>query len=739
MVLITGLNNLSSPNDAKAALHDARSDGYDFVTTNLPHCSSICREDITSLESRYWGTSVVGVVTSPENFIPMVQTNGDVSRENRGEELIDALNGTSRLKQQAEDALSYMAEWAGHMNIPAVILPRIPSTNYMNYGRFLASQALKSSANGVQLWVRMPFEKEYIDAFRMVHKMCDGAANLGCILEFKSFRNSSDSLLEPMSLIHELIGCNLRAVSFHTTTFLINKKGFPTLSKACQFLLIEILKRIGRTCRVLVEGVSDLQLNGDAEGMSGCLPHLQYLRFIRSKEEVVSVLDSEEGKMEMGYLDHLQSALQPLGDNLEFSTYEVFEKDPVKYNRYREAVELALEDKIKSGELRSQAEDGNPNHTIMKVTIFVVGAGRGPLVNASLDAVENINRRNANIVGNVTKVSIFPTLVAIEKNQCAVLYLQSLKAHDSRWKHVTIVECDMRVAYDNPFLSSIINGPDADKVDIVVSELLGSFGCNELSPECLDGFQRSGLMKETCVSIPQSYTSYIAPVTSMKLHSEAQAHAFFPSEPLRGPGGEATGMMQAMETPYVVRSHLASQTHEEQSCWEFSHPTKKSNVSIKDAVLGINRERSAEIIFSSDKCGIAYGSGYGEKNTTLASLAVSIPDRSSDGTTIHGLLGTFSCVLYKSASGSLATISIQPTSFSVGMFSWFPLFFPLRDPLFVPHEGRIQCGIWRKVEESNGAGRVWYEWCVSILSKTNEILAISPVHNPNGRSCVVRL
>jgi protein arginine N-methyltransferase 5 len=28
------------------------------------------------------------------------------------------------------------------------------------------------------------------------------------------------------------------------------------------------------------------------------------------------------------------------------------------------------------------------------------------------------------------------------------------------------------------------------KVDIMVSELLGSFGDNELSPECLDGVQR---------------------------------------------------------------------------------------------------------------------------------------------------------------------------------------------------------------------------------------------------------
>ena len=31
---------------------------------------------------------------------------------------------------------------------------------------------------------------------------------------------------------------------------------------------------------------------------------------------------------------------------------------------------------------------------------------------------------------------------------------------------------------------------DENKVDILISELLGSFGDNELSPECLDGAMR---------------------------------------------------------------------------------------------------------------------------------------------------------------------------------------------------------------------------------------------------------
>lgn len=43
------------------------------------------------------------------------------------------------------------------------------------------------------------------------------------------------------------------------------------------------------------------------------------------------------------------------------------------------------------------------------------------------------------------------------------------------WENkVTVISCDMREW----------NAPE--KADIIVSELLGSFGDNELSPECLD-------------------------------------------------------------------------------------------------------------------------------------------------------------------------------------------------------------------------------------------------------------
>ena len=60
-----------------------------------------------------------------------------------------------------------------------------------------------------------------------------------------------------------------------------------------------------------------------------------------------------------------------------------------------------------------------------------------------------------------------------------------------------------------------------EQADILVSELLGSFGDNELSPECLDGAQ--AFLKPDGISIPASYTSYMQPITTAKLWNDVKA------------------------------------------------------------------------------------------------------------------------------------------------------------------------------------------------------------------------
>ena len=55
-------------------------------------------------------------------------------------------------------------------------------------------------------------------------------------------------------------------------------------------------------------------------------------------------------------------------DNLESGTYEVFEKDPVKYTEYQRAMYEAIKDRIPQAEVDTKV-----------LTLMVLGAGRGQI------------------------------------------------------------------------------------------------------------------------------------------------------------------------------------------------------------------------------------------------------------------------------------------------------------------------------------------------------------------------
>lgn len=55
-----------------------------------------------------------------------------------------------------------------------------------------------------------------------------------------------------------------------------------------------------------------------------------------------------------------------------------------------------------------------------------------------------------------------------------------------------------------------------EKLDLLLSEMLGSFGDNELCPEMLARPEK--FLADDGVSIPQQYTSVLAPVSAAKLY-----------------------------------------------------------------------------------------------------------------------------------------------------------------------------------------------------------------------------
>ncbi|WWC58407.1 uncharacterized protein I303_100947 [Kwoniella dejecticola CBS 10117] len=428
-------------------------------------------------------------------------------------------------------------------------------------------------------------------------------------------------------------------------SFIPNAKGYPVLSKACQAFLRGMSKQ--NPTYVLHGTTTQKHTAG------GPNAYLQYVRHITSAPAPANGLPPSADEFTSGYADYLQAPLQPLMDDLGSATYDIFERDPVKYRQYEEAITLALSDL-----------PADKTHVVT-----VVGAGRGPLVACTLRALTRSNRR-ANVY-------------AVEKNANAFITLQERKAIE--WgDQVEIFFGDMR------------NVDVPEKCDIMVSELLGSFGDNELSPECLDGAMR--FMKPTGISIPTSYTAHVAPISSSKLFHDVH-------QPSRPAG--------ATETPYVV---MMSQVNlisgdgggvsgrcgeKVQQCWQFEHPRRDLILDASGAPLtNTHNTRSSRHVFH-------------------------IPHAA----TLHGLAGYFEAHLYSNVG-----LSIHPDNahrVSPDMFSWFPLYFPLKEALYLPSGSELEVNLWRLCD-SRGR-KIWYEWSVeSYLSVSQHIPSSAGSLTPNG-------
>ena len=405
-----------------------------------------------------------------------------------------------------------------------------------------------------------------------------------------------------------------------------------------------------------------------------------------------------------GYQDYLQNPLQPLADNLESITYEVFEKDPIKYEWYERAISAALQDWTTSKKTGSGSNG--------RIVCAVTGAGRGPLVTRALEASR--------------KTGIEIDMWAVEKNPNAYVLLQRHNA--TIWQNrVHLVQSDMRT-WTGPHTKTSSSGtttPTPYKIDILISELLGSLADNELSPECIDGVQH--LLNPTHgISIPSSYTAHISPIAAPKIHADILARS-------------AAGDAEAFSVPYVTMLHAIDflsarpplaqpragldQPAVRSGCgggmpdiplqpvvreaWDFKHPIPTSN-----------------LLPPAERNPTASGN---EHNTRATRLEFACRHRG----VCHGLAGYFETVLYDPASmlgvdDALPTtntssdtnskrqkveLSTNPLTMdrkSRDMISWFPMFLPLRQPLYFPDECVLVVHMWRRTEGRS----VWYEWCV---------------------------
>ncbi|OAF67061.1 Protein arginine N-methyltransferase 5 [Intoshia linei] len=404
---------------------------------------------------------------------------------------------------------------------------------------------------------------------------------------------------------------NIATVIVPTDIFLTNKGGFPVLSKHHK----NIVKRFIHSCKTIILRGPCLYDNKTYNIYQAYFGHLHKSIEGLCKSETYS----------FGYEDMLMDPLQPLSDNLSMYTYNVFELDDTKYNAYYEAIKAAIKDK--------------PNCEF----VCILGGGRGPIVTKVVEAVNDMN--------SDAKV------IVVEKNPNAIITLKDVNSKE--WNNkVKIILGDMR---DPKILDR--------KVDIIVSELLGSFSDNELSPECLD-VAMSNILKDDGISIPSSYLSYITPISSAKMWINANQYSSCNDEVNH-------------ERIYVVKSWSSTNLSKTQPLFEFIHSP------------------NTEIINS-------------ETQNRYKSLVFNI-DVDAE---FHGFLGYFSCILYKNIS-----LETTPENHTKGLFSWFPMYIPIVEPIVLKKDDILTVEFWRRSDNI----KMWYEWIINTPVQSN-------IHNFNGDS-----
>uniref|UniRef100_A0A915CTD9 Protein arginine N-methyltransferase n=1 Tax=Ditylenchus dipsaci TaxID=166011 RepID=A0A915CTD9_9BILA len=277
---------------------------------------------------------------------------------------------------------------------------------------------------------------------------------------------------------------------------------------------------------------------------------------------VLSAIGHSDGSTDDGgvnnaeFTNTLQVPLQPLSVNLDSVIYNTFEQDNAKYKLYGRAIRLALEDLITKSL-------SNENEAATAITAFVVGAGRGPLISLLLEAESDLSNRSPK---KLIPLNIF----AVEKNPSACLSLEF--CNTTRWNNrVTVLECDMRQLSEK-FLDGAFPSPD-----IIISELLGSFGDNELCPECISSLLP--ITTKNTIFIPQSYKNYVAPIQSLRMHQNViSSTKDYWSRQLAGSGHNVSSETNPADSLYVVclpgdYCLLGGPT----GCFEFIHPSESSN------------------------------------------------------------------------------------------------------------------------------------------------------------------
>lgn len=502
--------------------------------------------------------------------------------------------------QEGERALRHELAWARHLALPAVIA-RFDGHRSDPAGYAHALEPIFGPGSTTRVWLSLPATEEGWRWWASLSRLLDYPERLGICLELDGRAGTSSSqpsLQAPTASeiafwIAEPVECVLASES----GFMKDPSGRIALDAPRCELLLSLFSR--NTVSAVVAPLERRPLGPGAQRARQALAEL----FAGAWQGVGG---NDRFRPELA--DQLVPPPEPLKDDLPSSTYEHMEDWRDKRALYREAIGHALRKIIQSGKASA--------------VVAVAGAGRGQLVDAALDASRDVS----------APIRIY----ALEKSPMAAITLRHRRQSD--WDQaVTVVEVDIR-RWDAP-----------ENADLIVSELLGSFGDNELFPECLDGAQR--FLAPGGIMIPGECTSYLAPLCSSSLFARVGSS---PSD---------------RERPYGVTRARGRILAPPEPCFHFAQPS--SGV---DRTKPSSHHRFARLRFEARSEGL-----------------------------VHGFAGYFEAPLFGGV-----TLGTHPSRTSAGS-SWSPIYFPVRAPFHVREGTMIECQFWRCV----GEHRVWYEWAVT--------------------------
>ncbi|CAR24250.1 protein arginine N-methyltransferase [Lachancea thermotolerans CBS 6340] len=548
--------------------------------------------------------------------------------------------------------LSYQVlinEWnyAKFVGIKQLILA--PPKNLANlhcYALMVARLLLKCDAESPVLSISLPFfeDTDPLSTWELwgtIRKTCGYHPSLTISLALPRDRTPSYVLQRWLA---EPVTCLLVSSSIFAT----NQYNYPVLNKFNQQIIFEFQKingnsqaRLSELC-VILHGIEKYA----AQVKGGEPAYLEYVNYLLKRGD--KVLAAESVSTPGKYSEpRIMPPLDPYSDEISNAVYHTFEQDRVKYELYGRAIKEALK------EMKINRMAGASALNSAPVTILIAGAGRGPLVDEAFKAVKELNIQNCH-------------MVALEKSSQAILYLQKRKYE--YWKDaVEIVKDDMCT-----WQSSI-------KIDLCVSELLGSFGCNELSPECLSNIERNNCKKGT-VFIPQSYSSFLAPISSPLLYQTLKN----------------LDVPDPFEKPWIVHSIpyciISTKINE---AWCFQHPPATINDQLTKSVVTDFKIKN--------KCEVHGLMGF-FKATLYGDIGLSIVP---DDSTIK-LIGDTDFIPDSEKRSSGLYVKGEHTP---NMTSWSPIIFPLKQPLFIPDDTELEVFMTRNHSSVNR--KFWYEWSVS--------------------------